>query len=114
MTLKREYIVFGGLALLFLVVLAYEAFYIPSRQYGHMLDHHNEMHGFMAGQMGPSLLGFNLLFWVLLIILVYVLVKQPSAASTENMALKILEERYVKGDISREEYLEKLKDLNES
>ncbi len=114
MTIKREHLVFGALGALFIFVALYESLlFLPATEGMHM-DNHSQMHSFMAGQMGPSLLGFNLLFWIFLIILVYVLVRPPSAASSESTAVKILDERYAKGDITREEYLEKLKDLKDT
>jgi putative membrane protein len=113
MPIKKEHLVFGALALLFLLVVAYEAFYyIPGPS--DMMDHHSQMHGFMAGQMGPSLLGFNILFWILIIVLVILFIKGTDTdKSGEDEAIKILNERYAKGEITREEYLEKFRDLKE-
>jgi uncharacterized membrane protein len=114
MAVKKEHLVFGALALLFLIVLAYEAFvFEPNAPMDHMA-HHNDMHGFMAGQMGPSLLGFNILFWILVFALVYLLVKEdPKVSEKEIEAVKILKERYAMGEVSRDEYLEKFRDIKE-
>jgi len=67
---------------------------------------------------------FHGLFTLLVIILVLVLIfgrrhhyyyappaAQPGGAASRSDALSILEGRYARGDIQREEYLEKKKDL---
>ncbi|RMF89092.1 MAG: SHOCT domain-containing protein [Methanobacteriota archaeon] len=66
----------------------------------------------MAGRMGPSLLGFNILFWLLILALAALLIKGAGAdKSKEDEAIRILNERYARGEIGRDEYLEKFKDL---
>ncbi len=110
MTLKKEHIVFGALATLFLLFLGYETlFYDP------VMPDHMEMHSRMMGQTGPSLFGFNLLFWLLLFVFAYLLLKEAPKGeiTTESEALKTLKARYASGDISREEYLQMFKDLKE-
>jgi uncharacterized membrane protein len=70
------------------------------------------MHALMAGRSGPSLLGFNILFWILVFALVYLLVKElPKVSEKEDSAVKILKERYATGEINQDEYLEKFRDL---
>jgi putative membrane protein len=110
MTLKKEHIAFGALAALFLLFLGYETlFYDP------IMPNHMEMHSMMAGRTGPSLLGFNILFWVLLFVLAYLLIRDTpkGGKEAENDALNILKDRYAKGEITREEYLQMFKDLKE-
>jgi uncharacterized membrane protein len=110
MALKREHIIFGALAVLFLLFLGYETlFYDP------IMPEHLEMHSTMMGQTGPRVLGFNLLFWLLLFAFVYLLLKEAPKGekATETEALKTLKARYASGDISRAEYLQMFKDLKE-
>jgi putative membrane protein len=57
-----------------------------------------------------------LLFWALVILVIAALVKWLSGsggggASDAGMALRILEERYARGEISRDEYLRMKSDL---
>lgn len=64
-----------------------------------------------GGMMGFGM-GFGIIFWVLLIaMVVYLLTSREKAEKREDSATKILNERYAKGEISREEYLEKKKEL---
>ncbi len=108
MPLKKEHIVFGVLAALFLVFLVYESlFFDPS------MEHHRAMHSTMAGRTGPSLLGFNILFWVLIFGFAYLLLRERPGEEDGNGALIILKERYAKGEITRDEYLDIFKDLKE-
>ena len=59
------------------------------------------------------------LFWVILIVLVLVAVKYLAAGRRSNVskserkpdALAVLEERYARGEINREEYMQKREDL---
>jgi len=67
--------------------------------------------------MGIGMIG-TLLFWVLIIVGIVVLVKwlvgsQASAAAPPGKsALDILKERYARGEIQREEFEEKKRDLS--
>ena len=80
------------------------------------------------GMMGPWMMGgfgwwwfmpiFMIIFWGLVIWGVVALVRglsgsrgSDSAPSTTDSALDILKRRYARGDISKEEYEEKKKDL---
>lgn len=60
---------------------------------------------------------FMLLFWVLVIIGIVVLVKWLAGQSSsrrdarERTALEILQERYARGEIDRDEYEQKKRDL---
>ncbi len=113
MAVKKEHLVFSALALLFIAVLSYEAFYNVPSPHEDMMAHHDEMHGFMAGRIGPSLLGFNILFWILILALAYLLISDRKAEKGSDDAIALLRERYAKGEIDRDEYLEKFKDIKE-
>lgn len=58
---------------------------------------------------------FMILFWVVVILLIFYFVKLLSKRSpnekTGNRAEEILKERYAKGEISKEEYEQKKKDI---
>mgnify|MGYP000365488980 CR=1 FL=1 len=62
------------------------------------------------------------LFWVVLIVLVLAAVKYLTAGRRSNVsknerkpdAMAVLEERYARGEINREEYLQKRDDLERS
>lgn len=63
------------------------------------------------GFLGPV---FMILFWGLIILGIVALVQRTTGQGSEprgNSALRILEERYAKGEISKEEFEEKKKDL---
>ena len=69
--------------------------------------------GWGMGLGGP----FMLLFWVLVIVGIFVLVKWFAGQSSsrrdarEKTALEILQERYARGEIDRDEYEQKKRDL---
>ena len=70
----------------------------------------------MGGGWGMGFGGpFAILFWILVIVSVVVLVKwlvdQSSASKDKSPPLEILRERYARGEINREEYEQKKKDL---
>lgn len=118
MTVKREHLVFGALALVFFLILAYEAFYynpMGAPMQDGMMDHHRDMHGFMTGQGPFGLFGFNILFWILILVFLYLLL-QPGTDRNEtpSKAIHILEERYAKGEITKEEFDKIMKDLESS
>ncbi len=71
----------------------------------------HDMNGFGWG-MGFGWF-FMLLFWALVILGIIAIVKWLSGSNGERQktALDILQERYARGDISREEYEEKKRDL---
>jgi putative membrane protein len=78
----------------------------------------------MMGGMGWMGLIFNLAFWILLIIALILLIKwllqstkppekqDHTAQDSPSRALEILKERYAKGEIEREEFEQKKKDLS--
>ncbi len=106
MPLKKEHLVFGAFVVLFFAVLCYELFFFDPH-----MAHHKAMHSYMAGRMGPSLLGFNLLFWILIFVFVYFLLRGQSRDDDRNGAITILKERYARGEMTKDEYLEMFKDL---
>ena len=79
-----------------------------------------------GGMMGMSWFGmiFQILFWILLLVLLVVLIRWllqsprdreqgggSASGGTENRALEILKERYARGEIDREEFEQKKKDV---
>ncbi len=107
MTLKKEHYVFGALVALFLIIVGYEG-YTNYTHYGH----HAAMHGTAGGMMGSSMLGFSLLFWVLLFAFVFLIFKyHEDSGEEEDTAIEIIKERYARGEITKEQYLEMFKDL---
>ena len=78
---------------------------------------------------GPSMMGswgigfgiLNILFWLLIIIGVIYLIKRLAGGcrhrghtghDDDGSALRILKERYARGEIKKEEFEEKIKDLS--
>jgi putative membrane protein len=58
----------------------------------------------------PIVLGFmGIAFWILLIALIVLLVRgtRPSAPEPRGPAVRLLDERYARGEISREDFLER-------
>lgn len=61
--------------------------------------------------------GFMWLFWILVIVAIVWIVKaltgskEETPSDNQNPALKILDERYARGEIDREEFEQKRKDL---
>ena len=81
------------------------------------------MHGF-GGYGGFGFMGiFNILIWVIVIVgiiyFIFAIFRDFGSRRTEiktvepDKSLKILKERYAKGEITKEEFLEMKKDLEE-
>jgi len=122
--MKREHYVFGGLAAVLLLLFTFESYLRGQRywgtQSGMMSGAMGEMMGSMTqgfGMMSPGFFGMGwsfLLFWVLLIVFaVYLLTKGKEKPGENDKAAAILRERYAKGEITREEYLQTFRDLKE-
>jgi len=76
------------------------------------------MSGYGWGGMGLGMIVMSL-FWIMLIValVMFLKSKQDSGASSgprqEKSALDILKERYARGEIGREEFEQKKRDLDE-
>jgi len=73
--------------------------------------------GYMHGYGGFGWL-IMIVFWAIIIAVIVLLVRWAMSSSLrfqssprENQAMKILDERYARGEIDREEYEQKRKDL---
>jgi putative membrane protein len=78
------------------------------------------MPGFMGsysyGMMGYGGMLFGLLFWILIIVIAYLLIKwlveqNKTRSAGEKSALDIAKERYARGEITKEEFEEMKKRL---
>ncbi len=72
----------------------------------------NMMGNMMGGMMGPMMLGM-LLFWTLVIVALVLLVRLlwGRRAGSTSSAIPILQERFARGEMDREEYQERLSAL---
>ncbi len=107
--MKKEYYVFGALALVLLLLFAYESYwwYGHSATMGGMMQ---QMHGGAPTMMGFSWTWFAFLF--LLVAFAFYLLKERAQPESDE-ATAILEKRYASGEITREQYLQILRDLKE-
>ena len=66
----------------------------------------------MGGMMGPMMLGM-LLFWTLVIVALVLLIRLlwGRRAGSTSSAIPILQERFARGEMDREEYQERLSTL---
>lgn len=77
----------------------------------------NMMYGMMTGFGGGGWFGGILmfLFWILIVVAVVLFIKwlvlETRGKGSEKSALEILKERYAKGEINKEEFEVKKKDL---
>ncbi len=73
------------------------------------------MDGYGYGMMGGGYWILGLIFWILVIIGLILLIKylweRGGAKRGEESALEILKKKYARGEISKEEFEEKKKDL---
>lgn len=106
--MKKEYYVFGALALVLLLFFAYESYI----WYGH-----TAAMGGMMQQMGHgmhALMGFPwTLFAFLLLLAVFVLYLMTQKEAPKDEAIAVLQKRYAGGEITREQYLQILRDIKE-
>lgn len=74
------------------------------------------MDGYGYGMMGGGYWILGLIFWILVIIGIVLLIKYlwegRGANRAEETALEILKKKYAMGEISKEEFEEKKKDLS--
>lgn len=76
----------------------------------------NDWHGFGGWGMGFGFI-FMLLFWALVILGIAALIRwlttrpSPGKNSSDKTPLEIVQERYARGEIDREEYEQKKRDL---
>ena len=74
--------------------------------------------GWGWGGMGFGMIGMSL-FWILLIVAIVALVRgmwgggNPPAGEQKRTALDILKERYARGEIGRDEFEQKRRDLSD-
>lgn len=74
------------------------------------------MYTYFCHNWGMGIMGWSWLIWlVIIVLLVWLGVKlfnQGNTPAKEDSALTILRERYARGEISKEEFEEKKKDLS--
>lgn len=98
--------------ILLLAVIALAVYYALKREGGVKLKDKEIAIGAVAiilllglgGGMGAGM-GFGLIFWVLIIALVYYLIAGKDRINMGETPVEILDKRYAKGEITREEYL---------
>lgn len=97
------YLAFGVLAVLLFITFGYESgsTWAPCRYWGAMMGGGYGMHRHMGGF---GFWGFGLLFWVLVILFVYLLVSGRDSFKSGGDAIDILNKRFAKGEITKEEY----------
>ena len=117
--MKKENYIFGGLAALLLLFLGYET-YTFNRGGHHMMMTGSHMTGGMhmtGGTHSPFTFHIlnptSILTLLLIAAFVYLIIKSTQEENGETPAVKILKERYAKGEITREEFLEIFKDIKE-
>ena len=73
------------------------------------------MDGYGYGMMGPGWLIIGFIFWILILIGLVLLIKYlwqgTGIRGGHESALEVLKKRYAMGEISKEEFEEKKKDL---
>ena len=97
---------------------------------GAALAQYNNYRGYGGWGMGPGMMGwgntgwfgpiFMIIFWVLLIVLIVLVIRRllspghdsHQAPGREETALDILKKRYARGEIDKEEFEAKKKDLS--
>lgn len=109
--MKKENYVFGALAAVFLLIIGYESYIF---RYGghHMMMGGMHMTGSTASPLTHILLSpIGILLLLLIAAFIYIILKEDKEKTSETPALEILKERYAKGEITRDEYLEIFKDI---
>jgi|Deesub1362A_J573_1020465.scaffolds.fasta_scaffold00151_22 putative membrane protein len=108
------YIIFGFLAVILVLTYGYESGYraAPYRYWGGMMHHSGVgmMHGPMMGGYGFG--GFGLLFWILVVVFVVLILKWgKSEERIKETPIDILNKRFARGEITKEEYLRIKEDI---
>ncbi len=109
--MKKEHIVFGTLAAILLLIIGYESYIF---RYGghHMMMGGMHMTGSTSSPLTLMLLSpIGILLLLLIAAFIYIILKEDKEKTSETPALEILKERYAKGEITRDEYLEIFKDI---
>lgn len=109
--MKKEHIVFGTLAAILLLIIGYESYTL--RYGGHrMMMSGMHMTGSTSSPLTHMLLSpIGILLLLLIAAFIYIILKDDKEKTSETPAIKILKERYAKGEITRDEYLETFKDI---
>jgi putative membrane protein len=111
----RKYLLYGAFALLVLFLLltfGYEMGYggAPYQYWGGMMHQGGMgMHGQMMGGYGFG--GFGLLFWVLVVLFIFVLLGGRETGEVRETPIDILNRRFARGEISRDEYNQTKKEI---
>jgi putative membrane protein len=75
----------------------------------------NMMNGYGYGMLGGGMLIIGLIFWILVLVGLVLLIKYlwqgAGIRGGHESALEVLKKRYAMGEISKEEFEEKKKDL---
>ena len=73
------------------------------------------MDGYGYGMMSGGMWILGLIFWILILVGIVLLIKYlwegAGSKGSQESALEVLKKRYARGDISKEEFEEKKKDL---
>lgn len=109
--MKKEHIVFGTLAAILLLIIGYESYTL--RYGGHrMMMSGMHMTGSTSSPLTHMFLSpIGILLLLLIAAFIYIILKDDKEKTSETPAIKILKERYAKGEITRDEYLETFKDI---
>ncbi len=110
--MKTENYIFGGFVAILLILLGYETYTFRSG------GHHMMMSGMHAMGSSHHSLIYSILFspsgiilLLLIVAFLYVIIKSSREETVETPAIKMLKERYARGDITREEYLQIFKEI---
>ena len=106
--------------ILVLAVAGYAAYYLYKRRGGEEMKNTDILiiaavallflALFSGGVMGFGM-GFGLLFWIAVLAVLYYLITGSRGSANEESPLEILDKRFARGEISREEYLEMKKEI---
>ena len=99
------YTLIGVLGTFLVLTFGYESGYrdAPYQAWGGMMGQGGiGMHAPMMGGFGFG--GFGLLFWILVAVFLYTLFSGSDAKGSYETPMDILNKRFAKGDITREEY----------